>query len=227
MLDGVIIAFFNPEGIAPLEALDHVVNQVHSSFVGESLRGGGVEFGAEVFNLCANLLGGLARVLHFEAGQVEARAVLEESLHKSGVETESGHLHPGSAGPPHVTFTLAEVTLQSAIVSGHLFLRIHIFHLVRCVPPLAARLHVHVVGLQFLNEFLGALSKHRALVASANEVDILSIEAFGQVNKSRLEARISINKNRLLHCYFYLNLTCFRYDHEYWLGGSGHGRTRG
>jgi len=110
--------------------------------------------------------------------------VLKESLHEGRVKAKSGHLHPGSTGPPHVTFTLAEIALESGIVSGHLFLRIDIFHLVGSIPPLPTGLHVDVIGLQLLNEFLGALGKHCALVASADEVNILTIEAFSQMNKS-------------------------------------------
>lgn len=130
------------------------------------------------------MLCGFTCVLNFEAGEVEAGVVFEEPLHEGGVKAESDHLHPGSAGPPHVTFSLAKIALESAIVLGHLLLRIDIFHLVGSIPPLVAGLHVDVVGLQLLNEFLGALGKHGALVASADEVHILSIEAFSQVNKS-------------------------------------------
>lgn len=118
--------------------------------------------------------------------------MFEEAVHQIGVHAKSGHLNPGSAGPPHVTFSLTEVTLESAVVFGHFFLGIDVFHLVCCVPPLITSLHVNVIRLQFLNKFLGALGEHRTLIACANKVDILSIETFSQMNQSRLEACFSV-----------------------------------
>jgi hypothetical protein len=48
------------------------------------------------------------------------------------------------------------------------------------------------VGLELLNELFGPLSKHSRLVHGTNKVNFLAIEALSQMNKSGLEAVLSI-----------------------------------
>ena len=48
------------------------------------------------------------------------------------------------------------------------------------------------VGLELLDELLGPLSKHSRLVHGTNQVYFFAIEALSQMNKSGLEAVLSI-----------------------------------
>jgi hypothetical protein len=48
------------------------------------------------------------------------------------------------------------------------------------------------IGLDFLDKFLGSLSKHGGLIHGTHKVDILSIEALCQMHESGLEAVLSI-----------------------------------
>ncbi len=47
------------------------------------------------------------------------------------------------------------------------------------------------VRLQLLDELLGALGQHGRLVGRANQIDLLTVEALGQVDQGRVEAVLS------------------------------------
>ena len=158
----------------------------------QSLASVRIQLGSEVSDVGTNLLGSLASVFDLEAGQVVPDALQSKELvEERAIESKSKHLEPGAARPPHVTFTLAQVSLQSVVVLAHFLLILNVAHLAGSLPPVRGRLHHNGVGLQLLNELLGALGKHGGLVESTNKVNILSIEALGQMQKRRLETSLS------------------------------------
>ena len=58
--------------------------------------------------------------------------------------------------------------------------------------PVLRSLHHHGVGLEFFDQLLGPLREEGALIASANEVNVLALEAFGEMQKGGLEAGLSV-----------------------------------
>lgn len=89
----------------------------------KSIAGLVIDLSAQEFNIGTDLLCSLTGIFNFEAWEIESKWNFEESSEKHIVKSESGHLHPGSAGPPHIALlTSLKVTLQSAIILGHLFL---------------------------------------------------------------------------------------------------------
>lgn len=75
----------------------------------------------------------------------------------------------------------------------HLFLRVDIAQQTSVVPPLWRCLHEDSVRVDGFDQFLSSLSKHRRLVAGANQEDFLFIELLRQMQQSRLEDRVSVS----------------------------------
>lgn len=180
----VVNALIYPLRIAPLESLHEIVKSIGSCLVSKSMSGPGVKFTTHKVDFGTNLLCSFTGILHFETRSFKSKIVTEseEVSEKTSVHTPSEDLEPASGRGIDVTFGLSKVAIESGLIFVHLILGVNKFQETCIVPPLLAGLDDHSVGLQFLNQLLSSVGEHSALVASSNEVDILSVEAFTQLN---------------------------------------------
>jgi hypothetical protein len=192
-LGAIADVFSNPLRVTPLEALNKVINQVHSGLVGKLHPGLVVEFTTKEMNFSTNPLSGLTSVLDFETWSFESKVVAkaEEASKQSSIHAPSKHLKPVATWVPNVALWLAKVASESAGILIHLLLRVNILQQLGAIPPLLTCLQNDSVRLQLFDELFGPVCEHRALVAGADEVDILSVEAFCQLYQGGFEAGLS------------------------------------
>lgn len=64
------------------------------------------------------------------------------------------------------------------------FLRVHILKFLGSSPPFGRGLYYDGIGLEILDELLGSVGKHGALIHGSNEEDLSVIESLSQMKKS-------------------------------------------
>lgn len=112
-------------------------------------------------------------------------------------ETEVSKLSASAGIHVGVLAFVMAVKLTSVFV--HFILGVHVFEVPSVVPPVLVGLHENRVWLQFFDQLLSPLGKHRALVASSNKEDLPITEPFGHVQKRSLEDAIAVtNPNTLI-----------------------------
>jgi len=104
------------------------------------------------------------------------------------VDAEAEHGNPLTIAEVIINRLHIRVLIKIRSISAHLLLRVDILEAASVVPPFRRGLHQYLVWFDLLNELLCSLSKHGRLIGRTNKVDILAIEALGEMAQSRLEA---------------------------------------
>ena len=118
-------------------------------------------------------------------------------LEEPAVELEPELRQPPSVAVINVLVATIAVFIELGCIFIHLRLRVNILEQLCMVPPLRVGLDQHFIWLQFLNEFLGTLGKHRRLVARANQKDFFVIESFSEMDQSCLEDRVTVTNSSI------------------------------
>lgn len=162
--------------------------------MGEALPAKLVKLRSHELKLSIDFLSSFTGELELETGtqRSEMTAEAEVPPEKPVVEAKSHKGKPFTIAVVVIIGLHVGVAVELARVLVHLVLGVDIFQKTGVAPPLGGSLHKNGVWLELLDEFLGALSEHVRLVSRSHKVHILSIEAFGQVHKSSLEAIVSI-----------------------------------
>ena len=190
------VSLLCPARLKELEAAHHVVSHIEASLVQQALPSHLVHLCAQELNFSANLLSSIASVFDLEA-RTHGREVFSKSKvppEKRGIGTQAEELTPSAIAVIVVNGLIVGVPVELRCVLVKLLLAVNILEEARIGPPLGGSLNEHLVWLDLFDEFLSALSQHRGLVSSAHQVHILSIEAFGQVHESGLEAVVPIQQ---------------------------------
>lgn len=193
----VVHQLVSPVRVTVPVALHDVVREVHAGFVIKSLPGSAIKFTAEESSLSSNLSSSFTSVLDLKsrAEESKVRSEAEVPLEKSIVNCKSGEEDVLATSEVPSKVSSVGVLVEVGSVFVELFLRVDVLHSAGSGPPFRAGLHENVVGLQFLDELLGALGEHCRLVQSSHKVDILSIESLSQMDECCVEAVVSVSNS--------------------------------
>ena len=154
-----------------------------------------IELRAEELKLCTSPLRSLAGKLNLEAGAGPAFLFKTEvSTEHEVVEAETKQGQPLAIAVVEIECAHVGPPVELGRVLVHLLLRVDVAHQLRIAPPLRRGLNKNLVGTELFDQFLRALSKHGRLVASADEVDILAVEALSEVHESCVKAVVTIKQ---------------------------------
>jgi len=143
-------------------ALHDVVREVHAGFVLEFFPGVHVELTSEESGLRANFLSSFTSIFDLETRAEESKvgAKAEMEFEQLFVDGDSSHEHELARCQVIFNPLSVAVLVKVGSVLRELFLRVNVLEGACGLPPLGVGLDHDVVGLQFLDELLGALSEH-------------------------------------------------------------------
>ncbi len=190
----VCLKLLRPGRQAILEPLHQIVPHIHPCLMEEPAPGGSIHLGPHEVDLCAQLLGLLAGKLDLQAwhGEIEIMAEPVMELEKPVISPEPRLEDVLSRIHVILDPAIAVVTLEILSVCVELLLGINKLQHLCLRPPSLTCLHIHCIWLDLLNELLRSLCQHCALVHRADQVDLLAVEAFSEVDHGGLEAGLPV-----------------------------------